>query len=583
MSIVGMATKIMLTREEIFAIQESERNARLQAILDSDAPKKIIVAGAGTGKTYTFERLLKLMPKGNNLVLTFINKLKDDMHSKLGEMSKVQTFHEFSIGRLRSLKYELSIYPKIYTIIESDSDNRISGISEHFQKLDWDEGQLNYCLARMNYYKTHGFDDALYLLLENIRLGKVRFKEYDIILIDEFQDFNALEVALIKELEKHGNIVIVGDDEQALYDFRNASPVFLREFYQRENFEKFSLPFCSRCPDVIVKSLKDVVSVAESNGYLNGHIPREYECFSKDKEVENKRYPHIKHIRLVESWTIPQFIKNQIEKIPKDDIEDSRKVGDPYPTVLILGPKHYLQLIKSKLNESGMAVKYQQSTTSKKVKLCEGYEIIILEEDSNIGWRIVAEACMSRKKVLKLVPLMNNGTRVIDILPKEFVEAHRKAIEVIKDYDFESGCKTELYDKLFPILMKTRSNSICDFCFPELEEEEEEEETEIDIEKPEIILSSVMKSKGLQAGFVFLVGANNGELPIDPKNIKDNEICQFIVALTRAKKECYIVSNTISMVMNTVTNKPFEYNASEFVSWIDAKRIKVLNNRDIWF
>jgi superfamily I DNA/RNA helicase len=312
-----MATKIMLTREEIFAIQESERNARLQAILDSDAPKKIIVAGAGTGKTYTFERLLKLMPKGNNLVLTFINKLKDDMHSKLGEMSKVQTFHEFSIGRLRSLKYELSIYPKIYTIIESDSDNRISGISEHFQKLDWDEGQLNYCLARMNYYKTHGFDDALYLLLENIRLGKVRFKEYDIILIDEFQDFNALEVALIKELEKHGNIVIVGDDEQALYDFRNASPVFLREFYQRENFEKFSLPFCSRCPDVIVKSLKDVVSVAESNGYLNGHIPREYECFSKDKEVENKRYPHIKHIRLVESWTIPQFIKNQIEKYLK--------------------------------------------------------------------------------------------------------------------------------------------------------------------------------------------------------------------------------------------------------------------------
>ncbi len=46
----------------------------------------------------------------------------------------------------------------------------------------------------------------------------------------------------------------------------------------------------------------------------------------------------------------------------------------------------------------------------------------------------------------------------------------------------------------------------------------------------------------MSAGFVFIIGANNGIMPQVVNDISDVEICQFIVALTRTRKKCYILS-----------------------------------------
>ena len=68
-----------MTKAEIIEAQKVERGVLLKTILESKASKKIIVAGAGTGKTYTFSEVLKLNPKGANIAMTFIRLLRNDM------------------------------------------------------------------------------------------------------------------------------------------------------------------------------------------------------------------------------------------------------------------------------------------------------------------------------------------------------------------------------------------------------------------------------------------------------------------------------------------------------------------------
>lgn len=69
------------------------------------------------------------------------------------------------------------------------------------------------------------------------------------------------------------------------------------------------------------------------------------------------------------------------------------------------------------------------------------------------------------------------------------------------------------------------------------------EESEIDKSQPSILLTSFKGCKGLSAGHVLIVGANNSSMPADPTNIEDIEISQFVVAVTRTRKECHIISN----------------------------------------
>lgn len=71
----------------------------------------------------------------------------------------------------------------------------------------------------------------------------------------------------------------------------------------------------------------------------------------------------------------------------------------------------------------------------------------------------------------------------------------------------------------------------------------QKEEVQVDRTRPSILLTSFKGCKGLSAGHVFVVGANNGSVPVDPGNVQDIEIAQFIVALTRTRKRCHIISN----------------------------------------
>jgi DNA helicase-2/ATP-dependent DNA helicase PcrA len=83
------------------------------------------------------------------------------------------------------------------------------------------------------------FDDqklrAYLALRENARVRRKLQEKYSEIIVDEFQDINHLDFALIKLLAEKSRLVITGDDDQAIYGFRNCSSNFIIDLEKHLN------------------------------------------------------------------------------------------------------------------------------------------------------------------------------------------------------------------------------------------------------------------------------------------------------------------------------------------------------------
>ena len=115
----------------------------------------------------------------------------------------------------------------------------------------------------------------------------------------------------------------------------------------------------------------------------------------------------------------------------------------------------------------------------------------------------------------------------------------------------------------------------------ELEEEEEEGEPAIGeaVERagedaPSIICTSLVGAKGLSGGYVYIVGCNDTHFPRDPNAVTDEEVCCFLVALSRTRKECHLIScNNFSGIW---------MQPSRFVGWVQHHVDEVLVSAE-WF
>ena len=90
-----------------------------------------------------------------------------------------------------------------------------------------------------------------------------------------------------------------------------------------------------------------------------------------------------------------------------------------------------------------------------------------------------------------------------------------------------------------------------------------------------IKLTSYEGSKGLSAQHVFLVGLHSVDLPRNPEQIKDIEICKFVVGLTRTRKKCSLL---LTRRFGGEVRTP-----SPFLDWIERKRFKSISvNARYW-
>jgi superfamily I DNA/RNA helicase len=200
----------------------AERQAALDTILDSPAEKKLIVAGPGTGKSYTFKQALERA--GGGVALTFIRALVRDLRVTLAEVAEiVNTFHGFAKYLLHSHPYGVGAdfwyCPPLPTIFARDltllgmGALTASDIDSAFQRLDDAEGLITESVRLGNYYNAVGHNDVVYRVIRRFEETPEDIPEYPLVVVDEYQDFNPLETKLIKELERRSRVLIAGDDD----------------------------------------------------------------------------------------------------------------------------------------------------------------------------------------------------------------------------------------------------------------------------------------------------------------------------------------------------------------------------------
>ncbi len=251
-----------------------------EAVLATEGPL-LILAGAGSGKTRVIAHRIayliaeKKVPSWNILAVTFTNKAADEMRQRVQRLLRTQeraslplvsTFHSLCVRILRQDLEKLNDkYTRRFTIYDQDDSLRL--IKQCIRDLGYDEKYLGpratqssissaknrgedptAFAARAEYvderraamgavYKVYedrlhannalDFDD---LLIKTVRLLKdvpeIREKynnKFRYILVDEYQDTNSLQFALISLLtQKSQNIAVVGDEDQSIYKWRGA-------------------------------------------------------------------------------------------------------------------------------------------------------------------------------------------------------------------------------------------------------------------------------------------------------------------------------------------------------------------------
>jgi superfamily I DNA/RNA helicase len=528
-----------MSKSDLITAQKTERAKLLKTILESTASRKIIVAGAGTGKTFTFSEVLKLNPEGVNLAMTFIRLLRNDMEDSFGSYAEVRTFHEFCKKILHERKGGILLYPKLTEIIAEDASHLevdCQNFDKKFQSLDTSGNEITFYLKRGDYYNTVSFNDSVYRMLLEIQKDHSILDAFDQILIDEFQDFNRLEVAFIDELEKRGNILIVGDDDQAVYDTRFSTPHHLREKFNSGNYERFELPFCSRCTEVIVKTTNNLLKIFEEAGGLEGRIQKRYECFIELKDHENQKYPKITTAHLTNVNTVISFIRKGISKISVEEVEESWQDGKEYPTILIVGARQYLNGIYKNLKDDFQNITFKQRENND-VNICDGYDFLCANINSNLGWRIIINFYFSAAEIKSFLIACTSGNPLIILLPKDFVELQTNIVAIVSKFNKLGEDNTLLSKKLETLVPPHILSEIMSRFLKPTETGAGQNKTQ-----PSILLTSYQGCKGMSAGFVYIIGVNNGVMPKDINTISDVEICQFVVALTRTRKKCYILS-----------------------------------------
>ena len=114
------------------------------------------------------------------------------------------------------------------------------------------------------------FTDMIYLpVFLDMKLPK-----YDVVLLDEAQDFSNCQKAFADKItNKGGRQIIVGDPRQAIYGFTGSEVLGFNQYEKKENTLKFPLSVCYRCAKSIIEKAREVYTEIEPfEGQIDGEV-----------------------------------------------------------------------------------------------------------------------------------------------------------------------------------------------------------------------------------------------------------------------------------------------------------------------
>jgi superfamily I DNA/RNA helicase len=576
--------------DERHAHIEAERRAAVDAILDSNASRKLIVAGPGTGKTYTFKAALERA--GGGVALTFIRALVRDLRVALADTAEiVNTFHGFAKHLLHSHPYGVGgdfwYCPALPIVFSRDlSLLGFGGVSEGdvnkaFQTLDDAEGLITESLRLGDYYNAVGHNDVVYRVLRRFEESPADIPEYPLIVVDEYQDFNPLETALINKLEQGSPVLIAGDDDQALYHRKHASPSFIRELASNADYANFELPYCSRCTQVIVDAVNNVIGRALANGNLVGRLDKPFACYLPDKAGVSETHPSIIHahctVDSAKSPYIARYVAEHIAAIPPEDVAASRDGG--YPTVLVIGTGEFVRPVYEHLGERFANVQLAGSSGIE-LALLEAYRLLAGDTRSRLGWRIAVELDAPDERDALVRRVLENELELVDELADGYSDRHLPHAEAIRRLvdgeelgaDEQAALEAAVGLDIDQIRVELALDRDVAEQVDEAVAEANGEEAAADA--PTIVCSTMVSAKGLSAEHVFIVGFNDDHFPRHRDAITDYEVCCLLVALSRTRTQCHVVS------CGRWKGRPVRVSA--FLEWLDVAVSNTARDAAYW-
>ncbi len=243
----------------------------------------LVLAGAGSGKTRVItHRIAHLIAQGVPpeaiAAVTFTNKAAEEMRERVGKLVRdrklaskltVSTFHSLGMWMLREERKSLGFARGFAIYDQADQLGVVREIVRHLElgkKFDVKAVLARISLAKnafvapedyvvrpgdeydeataqvypkyqeqLRAFHAFDFDD---LLTEIVRLldrdDAVRDRwrsRFQFVMVDEYQDTNRAQLLLVKHLvADHGNLMVVGDDDQSIYSWRGADPTNILGF-----------------------------------------------------------------------------------------------------------------------------------------------------------------------------------------------------------------------------------------------------------------------------------------------------------------------------------------------------------------
>ena len=273
----------------------------------------LVVAGAGSGKTFTIVNKIKYLLDNNIykenelLVISFTNESVNDLKRKIDYNLDIMTFHKLAITLINNpdmkisneyyLKYIINEYFNSYgkynkkqnklikrILQEMDIDNLKKLIFTFINLYKSNYNDINYLLnlyqkshfIKKIYFKIileiyhiynqeiessnlYDFNDMIKIATNNINNNIIK-TNYKYIIIDEFQDTSLNRFKLIDAIMKQNNakIFVVGDDYQSIYRFSGCNlDIFLNFNKLVSNLNIINLDYNYRNP-------KEIIDVANS-------------------------------------------------------------------------------------------------------------------------------------------------------------------------------------------------------------------------------------------------------------------------------------------------------------------------------
>ena len=316
-----------------------------------------------------------------------------------------------------------------------------------------------------------------------------RIRNKSIIIVDEYQDVSEQEYHFLMEIIAKAEkirVIVVGDDDQNIYEFRGANVKYMREFIERKDAAKYFLTTNYRSKANLLEF---------SNQFLKANFSTDRLKSGIELQADQKENGHIEIIK----YRSKHLILPLIDHLKHKTLEGSTAILTQYNEEAIL--------ITSLLKQEGIPAQLileQNGFKLSKLLEIRVFTFFILNNLSDHSGMIPEEKWVKAKQALKSNFASSQNLDLVNRIIKVFEDASPKK--------YRSTWKSYL-----------KESRVEDFYHPE---------------KKTILVSTMHKSKGKEFDNVFLLLDNFSLNTEEKKRV-------LYVAITRAKDNLFIHTNSI--------------------------------------